>query len=90
MDCLRNFSIIILMDIANNNNKPVFLKILGNKRVLSELIMLLADIRHILNQDDSKTITLHINNKHGSNPILFTVNDQEIEDYKPSSEHYIN
>lgn len=74
----------------NDNNKPVFIKLLGDKRVLSEIIMLLADIRHILNQDSSQTLTIDINKKHGANPIMFTVNNQEIQDYKPNDIHYIN
>lgn len=71
-----------------DTNKPIFLKILGDKHLLSNIIALLADMRHILNEGTEKTITVTFNKNHGSNPILFSVDDQEIDDYKPRTSHY--
>lgn len=78
------------MQNTEDSNKPIFIKMLGDKTVLAEIIMLLADIRHILNKNDTETLTVTINKKHNGKPILFTVNNQEIEDYKPADTHYIN
>lgn len=79
-----------MQNIPNDNNKPVFINILGDKRIVSEIILLLADIRHALNQDDEINLNVKINSRHKANPILFTVNNQEIEDYKPELTNYIN
>jgi hypothetical protein len=79
-----------MQNIPNDNNKPVFINILGDKRIVSEIILLLADIRHALTQDDEINLNVKINSRHKANPILFTVNNQEIEDYKPELTNYIN
>lgn len=79
-----------MQNIPNDNNKPVFINILGDKRIISEIIVLLADIRHALTQDDEINLNVKINSRHKANPILFTVNNQEIEDYKPELTNYIN
>lgn len=79
-----------MQNIPNDNNKPVFINILGDKRIVSEIILLLADIRHALTQDDEINLNVKINSRHKANPILFTVNNQEIEDYKPELINYIN
>lgn len=79
-----------MQNIPNDNNKPVFINILGDKRIISEIILLLADIRHALTQDDEINLNVKINSRHKANPILFTVNNQEIEDYKPELTNYIN
>lgn len=57
------------------------IKVIGDKSTVCQLTMLLAYIRHAIQNKQQKTITVNVGSKVNSDFFGFQVNDQEIKDY---------
>lgn len=57
------------------------IKVIGDKSTVCQLTMLLAYIRHAIQNKEQKTIAVKIGSKVNSDFFGFQVNDQEIRDY---------
>ena len=77
-------------ELESKESTSCVIKLIGNKRVLAEIVALLSDIRHVLKEGGKQVFKVHVNEVINSNPILMTVNNLEIEDYNPNFDTFIN
>lgn len=67
-----------------------YITMIGDLHVLSSIVALLSDIRHCLNNDINGTFTVEVNKYKKGSKLLMTVNNKEIEDWKPQFNTSIN
>ena len=78
------------IDIVNKNLVETNVKFLGDQTTITQVVQLLAYIRHAIKYNMQTEILLKIGQKIINTPFAMTVNDQEISDYITQPEVEIN
>ena len=78
------------IDVINSNLVETNIRFLGDKSTISQIVQLLAYIRHAVKYNDHLHIDVEIGKYVMNSPLAFDVNGQEIADLVPQSTAHIN
>ena len=78
------------IDVINSNLVETNIRFLGDKNTISQIVQLLAYIRHAVKYNDHLHIDVEIGKYVMNSPLVFDVNGQEIADLVPQNIAHIN
>ena len=78
------------IEVVNKNLVETHVRLLGDCQTISQIIQLLAYIRHIIQNNEQQVIVVKCGRNVINTPLAMDVNSQEVKDYVPKADIEIN